>query len=54
MIVVFIVLALIFVLLMSVLISDNIKFHKQFKQRKDEINKTHHKQFISHHKQFIS
>jgi hypothetical protein len=47
MIVVYIVLTLLFVLIMSVLISDSIKFHKQFKKRKDEINKTHHKQFIS-------
>ena len=42
MIVIYIVLTLLFVLVMSVLISDAIKFDKQFKQRQKEISKTHH------------
>jgi len=46
MIVVYIVLALIFILLMSVLITDSIRLEKQFKRRKDEINKTTHHKLI--------
>lgn len=46
MIVVRIVLALMFILLMSILISDNIKLEKQFKKRKDEANKSNHKQLV--------
>ena len=46
MVVVYIVLALIFILLMSVLITDAIKIEQQLKRRKDEINNTTHHKLI--------